>query len=313
MAKKVLVSGGAGFHGSWVVQELLDLNHDVVVLDNFSWGNRNNLDEYAGSKNLSVVEGDIRDKAALGRVMPGVDTVYHLAAEPLTVGLDDPFLMESVNSLGTLQMLEAAHRHNVSRFNYISSSEVYGTAQYAPMDEGHPCEPRTVYSASKYAGEAYVKGFMHCYGTQATIIRPFNAYGPRHRTDGYSAVIFRFIDKLMHNQPPVIYDDGEQTRDFNYVEDNAHWIVQAGESDKTLNTTINIGSGVETSINDLARLLGRILEKDVAPAYEPSRPGDLRRLCCGSQKARQLLGYKPAHDLEQGLRKTVAWYLKHHA
>lgn len=312
--QRVLVTGGAGFIGSFVVEELLARGNRVLVFDNFSSGSPENLVAALKSSNshLKIVEGDIRSLPAIEKACRGVDVVYHLAVEPLTLGLEDPFIVDQVNSTGTLNTLYAAHSVGVRRFNYISSSEVYGTAQKVPMTEDHSRIPRTVYSASKLAGEAYVAGYHNNYGLQYSIIRPFNAYGPRHRDDGYCAVLFRFFQRIVQGQPLLIYGDGEQTRDMSYVEDTAHGIVLAGESPKLLNSVVNIGTGREVSINQLAREVLRMTGSNLKPKHTAPRPGDVRRHLAGITKARKLLGFKSRFSLQEGLARTWEWYTQNH-
>ncbi len=312
MVERTLVTGGAGFIGSFVVEELLRRGQRVTVLDNYRSGSPANLEAAKKLGGLQVIEGDIRSASALDKALKGVSAVYHLAVEPLTIGLEDPFLIDSVNSTGTLATLYAAHRAGVQRFNYISSSEVYGTFMHFPMNEDHPRLPRTVYAASKLAGEAYTLSYSNCYGLPYSIIRPFNAYGPRHRDDGYCAVIFKFLQNLSRGKPPVIYGDGKQTRDMSYVEDTARGIVMAGESPKMVNETVNIGTGREVSVNEVADAVMDAYGKRFQPVHEAERPGDVRRHLAGIAKAQKLFGYKPEHSFEDGVKKTVEWYKKTH-
>lgn len=304
--ERILVTGGAGFIGSFVVEELVRRGLDVVVLDNFRSGKRENLSAVANR--IKIVEGDIRSLDTLDRVMRGVNTVYHMAVEPLTIGLIDPFLMDSVNSTGTLNVLYAARKHKVVRFNYVSSSEVYGSAKYVPMDESHPMDPYTTYAASKAAGEAYTRAYHNCYGMDFTLIRPFNAYGPRHRMDSYSAVIFCFLERFLAGKSPIIYGTGNQTRDLSFVKDSARGIVLAGQSKATLNEAINIGTGTEVSVNQIARVMSDAMGKNVTPRHEKERPGDVMRHLADISKATKILGFKPKYSFEQGIRETVAWY-----
>jgi len=305
---QVLVTGGAGFIGSYVVEELVHLGKDVVVLDNFRSGKRENL--AAVAERVKIVDGDIRSIDTLDRVMRGVQTIYHMAVEPLTIGLNDPFLMDAVNSTGTLNVLYVAHKHRVQRFNYISSSEVYGTAQHVPMDENHPLNPYTTYAASKIAGEAYTRSFHHCYGMDYTLIRPFNAYGPRHRTDSYGAVIFQFLQRYLSGRQPIIHGTGNQTRDLTFVKDSAQGIVMAGESDRLINEAINIGTGAEISVNQIARIMADVLGKDVEPKYEKERPGDVMRHLADISKAQKVIGFQPKYSFMEGIKETVTWYAR---
>ncbi len=315
MTSNYLVTGGAGFIGSFVVEELLARGKNVTVLDNFSSGSKENLTQVQKivQGRLRVLKGDIRKLSDLEKVCRGISVVYHMAVQPLTLGLEDPLIMNEVNSTGTLNTLHAAHLAGIQRFNYISSSEVYGTAQYVPMDENHPRVPLTVYAASKLAGEAYVQGYYNTYGLTYTIIRPFNSYGPRHRDDGYCAVLFRFLQCVIKNEPPQIYGDGKQTRDMSYVEDTARGIVLAGESPRVINDVVNIGTGREVQVNEVAQAVLEILGSKLKPRKVAPRPGDVRRHLAGIAKAQYLLGYKPRFTFAEGVLKTIEWYLQKHS
>lgn len=310
--KRILVTGGAGFIGSYVVEGLLRRNNHVIVFDNFRSGSLENLQDAKNCKKgkLEIIEGDIRSIPALERACKGVDVVYHLAVEPLTLGLEDPLVVDQVNSTGTLNTLYVAHRSGVQRFNYISSSEVYGTAQKVPMAEDHPLIPRTVYASSKLAGEAYLIGYHNNYGLNYSIIRPFNSYGPRHRDDGYCAVLFRFFQRITKGQPLLVHGDGNQTRDMSYVEDTARGIVLAGESKKLLNNEVNIGTGREISINEIANKVLRVLKSNLKVEHTSPRPGDVRRHLANVRKAKKILGFTPLYSFEEGLKKTWDWYSK---
>jgi len=176
------------------------------------------------------------------------------------------------------------------------------------MDENHPLNPYTTYAASKLAGEAYVRSFHNCYGMDYTLIRPFNAYGPRHRTDSYCAVIFRFLERYLSNRQPIIYGDGNQTRDLTYVKDSAKGIVLAGESEKLVNEAVNIGTGNEISVNEIAAVVGEVLGKDVKPAFAKERPGDVSRHCADISKAQKKISFTPKYSFREGIEETVEWY-----
>jgi UDP-glucose 4-epimerase len=216
-----------------------------------------------------------------------------------------------VNASGALTVLEAARTARVERFVYVSSSEVYGTAIRVPMDEHHPTMPTTVYGGSKLTGESYARAFHRSYGLPTVVVRPFNTYGPRCHHEGDSGeVIPKFVLRRLTGHPLVIFGDGQQTRDFTYVNDTARGILLAGRAPDALGETINLGTGREVSINDLARMT--VVVTGDAPAdvrYEASRPGDVRRLCADAKKAEALLGFTPALPLSDGLRRVRDWYL----
>ena len=247
--KRVLVTGGAGFIGSHLVDALYKNNH-VIILDNFSSGKRENIQHHQENPDVEIVTGDIRDKALLYKITRDIDIVYHLAVQCLRVSIKDPEINHEVNATGTLNLCMASLQNSVKRFVYISSSEVYGTAVRVPMDENHPCEPMTVYGASKLAGEVYSLAYNRTYGLNAIVVRPFNTYGPREHFEGaYGEVIPKFVLRVLNNEPPVIFGDGTQTRDFTYVTDTVMGIIMASGCDAMIGQTVNIASGNETSVN----------------------------------------------------------------
>jgi UDP-glucose 4-epimerase len=236
-----------------------------------------------------------------------------MACDNLRASLADPLRSQDVNSTGTLKVALAAIRHRVSRFVYVSSSEAYGSAVYAPMDEGHPLQPTTVYGAAKASGELLARSCMLTYGLPVTIVRPFNAYGPREHAEGTSAeVIPRFVSRILGGLPPVIFGDGSQTRDFTWVGDTARGIVAATVSDVLVGDTVNIAHGVEVSITQIAQLLLELLEAaDLRPEHVEPRPGDVARHLASAEKARRVLGFEASTPIEEGLRRYVAWLRKH--
>jgi UDP-glucose 4-epimerase len=307
--KKVLVTGGAGFIGSNLVDKLAENNH-VVILDNFSSGRRENVSRHEGSSNVEIVTGDVRDKKILREITAGIDVVYHLAVQCLRVSINDPEINHEVNATGTLNLCMAAHQNLVKRFVYISSSEVYGTALTVPMDESHPCEPMTVYGASKLAGEKYALAYHRTYGLPSMVVIPFNAYGPREHFEGaYGEVIPKFLLRALNNVPPVIFGDGSQTRDFTYVTDTVRGILMASECDGMIGQTVNIARGEEVSIRDLAEKIYRKMDRPgIMPVLERERPGDVRRHFAGTAKAERLFGYRAEVGIDEGLDMFIKWF-----
>ena len=305
-AKRILVTGGAGFIGSHLVDALSARR--IVVLDDFSTGHAANLAHHDNSR-IELVRGDIRDRALVGKLMREIDVVFHLACRGVRHSIGNPRESHEVNAAGTLTLLEAARDAQVGRFIHVSSSEVYGTARYAPMDEQHPCFPETVYGAAKLGGEAYARAYHQTYGLPTVVVRPFNNFGPRSHFEGDSGeVIPRFAVWALCGRPPVIFGDGLQTRDFIYVEETAAWLCRIAECDDLIGRTVNLGSGIETSVRDLAEMVCRQAGRpDLRPIYQPPRPGDVRRLIAEVSLAREVLGFASSTSVEEGITKLLAY------
>ena len=313
--RRVLVTGGAGFIGSHLVDALATQGgiREIAVVDNFSVGSRTNVAADGNVAAIRVIEADVRDREALRDLMRGVSVVYHLATQCLRVSLVDPQLVSDVNVTGTLNVLDAATVAGVSRFVYVSSSEVYGTARAVPMAESHPCVPTTIYGASKLAGELYARAFHTTHGLPVVIVRPFNTYGPRSHYQGlYGEVLPKFVLRVLAGQPPVIYGDGEQTRDFTFVADTVRGIMLAADCDRLVGSPVNIARGEEISINQLAALVVGAIGASVEPVYRPARPGDVRRHSADVQLARRLLNYVPQVSIQEGVARYIEWFRKTH-
>ncbi len=310
---KLLVTGGAGFIGSNLVEALLGRGETVRVLDNFSMGRRENLN--FGDK-VEVIEGDIRDAATCARACRDVNIVFHLAAlGSVPRSVEDPMTTHEVNITGTLNMLLAAREApTVRRLIFASSSSVYGDPPGVgekPKREEIPLMPLSPYAASKVAGEHYCSIFHKVYGLETIILRYFNVFGPRQNADSpYASVIPRFIRFLCEDRSPIIYGDGLQSRDFCHVENvvQANLLcAQAGEG--VVGACINVAGGQSFSVNELLSHLCKIMGKSAKPVHEAPRPGDVRHSLADIGLARRLLGYEPAVGFEEGLRLAVEWFI----
>jgi UDP-glucose 4-epimerase len=309
-SQTVLVTGGAGFIGSELVRQLCDAGAHVVVVDNLVNGKRENL---AGlpPERVRLVEADIQDARVVPSLLAQADSVFHLACLGVRHSIHSPQRNSEVNATGTLQLLVWSRAAGVARFVYVSSSEVYGTARWAPMTEEHPTFPMTVYGAGKLAGEAYARAYHETYGFPTVIARPFNTYGPRCHHEGDSGeVIPKFLLRAMAGQPMIVFGDGSQTRDFTFVEDTARGIVLCGKAAAAVGKTFNLGRGEETTIRDLAAEVAGVAGNPKASiVHDQPRPGDVLRLYADTSQARDLLGYRPSVNLRDGLRRLRDWYL----
>jgi UDP-glucose 4-epimerase len=306
--KSVIVTGGAGFIGSELVRQVAAEGVPVVVIDNLINGKRENLADVQGG--VTLLEYDIRDVSAYAPILRDADVVYHLACLGVRHSVHSPLENHDVNATGTLRLLEASRSAHIPKFVYVSSSEVYGTAQRVPMTEDHPTCPCTVYGGSKLAGEAYARAYYRTYGFPTVVVRPFNTYGPRSHHEGDSGeVIPKFMLRCLAGKPMVIFGDGTQTRDFTYVSDSARGIILAGTTTAAIGRTLNLGSGFEVSINDLACTIAEITDRsDAEVVHDHARPGDVLRLYADMSQARSLLGYEPQVRMEAGLAMLVDWY-----
>ena len=302
-----LVTGGAGFIGSHLVEELLRRGKSVRIADNFSTGRRENLPP-AGTYEL--VEGDLADPAVAERAVAGCDYVLHQAAIPsVPRSVADPLTSHRASVDATLHVLLAARRARVKRVVYAGSSSAYGDAAALPKREDMPTAPLSPYALQKLVGEQYCQLFTRLYGLETVTIRYFNVFGPRQDPGSpYSGVISLFIKALSEGRAPTIHGDGRQTRDFTYVSDVVNGVLRASAADGVAGEVINVANGGRTSLLDLVAALQAILHTDVTPAFGPPREGDVRDSQADISKARRLLGFSPETSVEEGLRRTVAWF-----
>jgi UDP-glucose 4-epimerase len=307
---RILVTGGAGFIGSELVRQLTDHGARLVVVDTLVNGKRENLHGLPNDQ-VQLILADIRDGDLMSDLMCDVDIVFHLACLGVRHSLHSPEENHQVNATATLKLLSVARAQGVGRFVYVSSSEVYGTACQVPMSEEHPTSPTTIYGASKLAGECYTRAFHRTHGYPTVVVRPFNTYGPRCHHEGDSGeVIPRFMLRCMAGRPMVIFGDGTQTRDFTYVSDTARGILLAGAAHNTVGQTLNLGSGREISINELAgEVSAAVGQPAAAVVHDNPRPGDTLRLYADVSKARELLGFEPRVSLREGMLKLRDWYV----
>jgi nucleoside-diphosphate-sugar epimerase len=309
--KRALITGGAGLIGSHIADLLVAEGLDeVVVLDNFTRGRYENLESAAAAGNVTIVEGDIRDTDLLSEVMEGIDLVYHEAAIRITECAEKPRLALEVLADGTFNVLEAALAAKVKKVIAASSASVYGLATEFPTPETHHgYDNRTIYGATKLFGEGLLRSFHEMYGLDYLALRPFNVYGPRMDAVGaYTEVMIRWMERLANGQPCLILGDGTQTMDFVFVEDVARAYILAAKVPFT-DEVFNVASGTETSLNELAETLSRVMGVTGAPEYGPPRKvNHVRRRLADVSKAERLLGFRAQVSLEEGLRKLVDWW-----
>jgi len=303
-----LVTGGAGFIGSHIADELLRRGASVRVLDNFSTGKRDNLRE--ALSHVDLIEGDVGDLETVRWAMAGASYVIHLAAlSSVPHSVADPLAANQTNLVGTLNVLVAARDVGVHRVVYASSSAVYGEDPVLPKREDMLTLPLSPYAVSKLAGEHYCRAFQHVYGLPTTVLRYFNVFGPRQDpTSQYSAVIPRFIAALLQGEPPTIYGDGLQSRDFVYVADVVRANLLACESPDGVGQVFNIGSGERYTLLDLVSNLHQILDVSIEPRFTDPRPGDIRHSYADIGQIRCMIEYQPDVSFYEGLERTVTWY-----
>jgi len=307
---KILITGGAGFIGSHLCDKYIKQGDTVVCMDNFMNGNLTNIRHLLTQKNFKLVNGDIRDFNLVEKVMSGIDIVFHLAAQiHVDRSIIEPKMTYDINVGGTLNILEASRMNDVKKILFASSSEVYGTAIYNPMDEDHPLNAPHPYGASKIAGDRLCYSYNATYGMNIDIVRSFNVYGPRQKDSGYGGAISIFTKRVMNNQPPIIYGDGKQTRDYLYISDLISGYDMLLKYKEKIITPINFGTGEDISIKDIAtRIIYSFGKQDtMSPIYVESRPGEVDHLIADITKAKKI-GWSPKYNIHSGLDEFINWY-----
>jgi UDP-glucose 4-epimerase len=307
----ILITGGAGFIGSHLCNKYSKDGHRVLCLDNFMSGNLMNIRHLLDYRNFKLVKGDIRDYDLIEKLARDVDVIFHLAAQ---IHVDrsyiEPQLTYDINVIGTQNVLEAAKLHDAQKVIYASTSEVYGSAQYVPIDEKHPLNAPHPYGASKIAADRMCHAYIQTYGMDISVLRPFNIFGPHQRDVGYGGVISIFTRRVLNNAPPIIYGDGQQTRDYTYIDDAVKAYDMILNHKEQIMEPVNFGTGKEVSIIDLANKIINLcgVGDTIKPVFIDPRIGEVKRLIADPSRARDLLGWESEYDLETGLANFVKWY-----
>ena len=307
---KYLVTGGAGFIGSNIVEELINRKEKVRVLDNFSTGKRLNIESFIGD--IELIEGDIRNYQTVQQAVEGIDYILHQAALPsIQRSILDPIKTNEVNVMGTLNILHAAKNAKVKRVVFASSSSIYGETPGLPRHETMTLSPLSPYAVSKLAAEKYCSVFTKVYGLETIALRYFNVFGPKQDpTSQYSAVIPKFITAILNNRKPTIYGDGEQRRDFTFVSNVVNCNIIAATKPGISGIAINCACNGQITLNYLVEKINDILGKKIKPEYTAPKPGDIKHSFASIEAAKQYLGYEPNVLFKEGLQMTVNWYNK---
>jgi UDP-glucose 4-epimerase len=307
---KYIVTGGAGFIGSHIVEELTKLQHEVIIFDNLFSGKMENIQPFLKNKNVTFVQGSIIDLSVLKKIFRGADGIFHegaIASVPRSIA--NPLATNEANVTGTLNVLVAACDCGVRKILFASSSSVYGNTPTLPKHEDMIPNPLSPYAVSKLTGEQYLKVFSEVYGIKTLSLRYFNVFGPRQDPKSeYAAVIPRFITKILRHESPTIYGDGGQTRDFTYVKDVVQANIRAMESD--VQGVFNVANCKRINLNELANLIMEITGVTVPLVHESPRTGDVRDSLADIRRAQEAFGYAPEYTLKIGLEETIAWYQK---
>jgi len=308
--KTLVVTGGAGFIGSNLARYLLSSRNQVIIIDDLSTGRLENIRDIIDEKRVRFIQGSITDLDLLRDTFKGVNYVFHQAALPsVPRSIKDPLTTNQVNINGTLNVLMAAKDASVQKVVYASSSSVYGDTPTLPKEESMTPRPLSPYAVSKLTGEYYGQIFTDVFRLPTVSLRYFNVYGPfQDPSSEYAAVIPKFIQNVLKDKSPLIYGDGEQTRDFTFIDDVVQANVRAAES--TATGVFNTAGGRRITVNELARTIMRLCEKKLDIIYEAARPGDIKHSLADSSKAKESFGYAPRYDIAKGLKETIPWYQK---
>jgi nucleoside-diphosphate-sugar epimerase len=307
---RVVVTGGAGFIGSHLIDRLLLDNHEVHVIDNFATGRRVNIEHVLND--ITLHEIDLRDAEAVKNAIDGAEYVLHQGALPsVPRSVENPRESNDVNANGTLNVLIAAKETGVKRVVYAASSSAYGESTEIEKHEKILPRPISPYGVAKLTGEQYCVSFFETYGLETVCLRYFNVFGPRQNPDSpYTGVMAIFIPLMLQGKQPIIFGDGEQTRDFTYINNNVHANILAMTAEKAVGEVINIACGDNQTVNFIQQKINTILGTSIEPIYKPERTGDIKHSCAKIDKARELLNFSPVASFEDGLSETIEWYRK---
>jgi UDP-glucose 4-epimerase len=309
MVKTALVTGGGGFIGSHLVDLLLEHGYNVTIVDDLSLGKIGNV-----PKGVDFIQLDVRRlgplKTYITEFSEPVDVIFNLAVNPLPMSLSTPREVVDTNVGITTAVCELVRHHLADTLIHFSSSEVYGTARYVPMDESHPLDCRTPYAASKAACDQVVQSYGRTFGIDYAIVRPFNVIGPRQNMEDWAGVVPATIKRCMRGEASVIHGDGSFTRDFSYVDDVVRAAVDIWNTPETRGKVVNVGSGVETTIECLITSIADLFDSACSVVHDSERPGDVARMVADTTLARKLIDYEPRYSLDEAIEKTVAWYVR---
>ena len=306
---RILITGGLGFIGSNLVDRVIP-DYEVTVFDDFSSGQLGNVSQHLENLNFKLVKGSILDSSALDNAIQDTEAVVHLAAVVSVMrSIEEPRLVHQVNVEGTLNVLESCIRHAVGKVVFISSAAVYGNASFPPFSEDIPPNPSSLYGATKEAGEAYSRAYGETHGLKIVILRLMNIYGPRRSPGLYAGVMMKFAEAVSLKKPLTIYGDGEQTRDFTHVSDVTDAVTKALKLEEANGHTFNIGTGIPSTINEMATLFSKIGGSKSSIIHEPARRGEIRASYADIRKAQEVLGYEPRIPLEKGVESFMQWYV----